>query len=79
MEFKAEGELSSGQFPQDVGEKIARVNADWQVIIRLAVALRDLPINEEMVIAEVMQTEETSVTMFESTDIKFHSEGKQMF
>ena len=58
-EFKAEGELTSGHFPQDVGEKIARLNIDWQVIIRLAIALKERPISEEMVIPEFMQIAES--------------------
>ncbi|XP_057306952.1 utrophin-like isoform X3 [Hydractinia symbiolongicarpus] len=70
-EFKAEGELASGQFPSDVAAKIARLNADWQVIIRLAIALKDRPVSEEMVVAESLQERESAAPMFESANGDF--------
>ena len=57
-DIKAEGELANGQFPADVGEKIARLNADWQVIIGLAISLKT-PINEEYIIMESVHMEES--------------------
>ena len=75
MEYKAEGELTSGQFPQDVGDKIARLNADWQVIIRLAIALKERPIAEDMVVAESVQQSESSAGLDLSAD-DFNLDGK---
>ena len=53
-DFKAEGELTSGNFPQAVGEKIAQLNVDWQIIIRLALALKERPVEEDMVVAQTV-------------------------
>ena len=87
MEFKAEGELTSGQFPQDVGEKIMRLNADWKVIIWLAIALKEQPISEEIVVIETMQESESSMfemspddfKLFEMSPDDFKLDGKSMF
>lgn len=53
-DFKAEGELTSGNFPQAVGEKIGQLNVDWQIIIRLALALKERPVEEDMVVAHTV-------------------------
>lgn len=73
MEFKAEGELVSGRFPRDVGEKIARLNQDWQVIIKLATLLRDKPVvvTEETVNVDINVEVESSMNLgagFEAID-----------
>lgn len=78
-EFKAEGELASGQFPPDVAAKIARLNADWQVIIRLAIVLKDRPVSEEMVVAESLQERESAAPMFESANDDFSMDGECLF
>jgi len=65
-DFKAEGELTNGNFPQDVGEKIARLNVDWQIIIRLALALKERPVSEEVLIAEAVREREEAPVMFEN-------------
>ena len=53
-DFKAEGELTSGNFPQAVSEKIGQLNVDWQIIIRLALALKERPVEEDMVVAQTV-------------------------
>ena len=65
-DFKAEGELTNGNFPQDVGEKIARLNVDWQIIIRLALALKERPVSEEVLVAEAVREKEEAPVMLET-------------
>ena len=65
-DFKAEGELASGNFPQAVGEKIGRLNVDWQIIIRLALALKERPVSEEVVVAETVQERQEAPVSFDT-------------
>ena len=64
LEIKEEGELTAngGHFPADVGEKISRLNADWQVIIELAINLKTpqvevKEVEEEYIVNETLQME----------------------
>lgn len=74
-DFKEEGELTSGVFPQGVSEKIAQLNVDWQIIIRLALALKERPVVEDVVVAEAIQTHEapTGSLGFNIDDFKLDS------
>lgn len=65
-DFKAEGELTSGNFPQTVGEKIAQLNVDWQIIIRLALALKEQPVDEEVLIAQSVPDRHEAPISFDS-------------
>lgn len=62
-EIKVEDELTDGQFPADVGEKVLRLNTDWQIIIELSISLKQTELREEVkeeyIITENLQMEES--------------------
>ena len=83
-EYKAHDQ-SSSHFPQDISDKVRRLNDDWQVILTLSSSLEDQTISEEILIEELVKESESAVTMFdndalqEDTGINFFKEFYKKF